>query len=127
MKTIITGGRDVINPELLEKAIMQSRFAITEVVCGGARGADDLGQKWAGNGNLIPVKLFPPEWNRYGKAAGMVRNKEMAEYADALIALWDGASKGTKNMIGLASKRGLKVYVFRVDKENEEQSGFHLL
>jgi hypothetical protein len=126
MKTIIAGGRDVTNPELLEKAIMQSGFTITEVVCGGARGADDLGRKWAGNGNLIPVKLFPAEWDRYGKGAGMVRSKQMAEYADALIALWDGVSKGTKNMIELASKRGLKICVFRVDKENEEQQEFHL-
>ncbi len=118
MKTIIAGGRDIINPNFLEKAIQQSGFNISEVVCGGARGADDLGRKWTANGNRIPLKLFPANWIKYGKGAGFIRNKQMADYGEALIALWDGKSKGTKNMIEIAYKKGLKVFIFRVDKED---------
>ena len=57
------------------------------------------------------VKEFPANWARHGRSAGPIRNQEMAEYADALIALWDGKSKGTENMISEAQKRGLKVYI----------------
>lgn len=113
MKTIIAGSRSINDLRLLEKVIEYSKFVITEVVCGGARGVDDLGRKWAHNGNNgIAVKLFPAKWDDFGKSAGYRRNVEMAEYADALIALWDGSSKGTKHMIDIAKKKGLNVYVY---------------
>lgn len=111
MKTIIAGSRTINNLRLLEKTIDESGFEITEVVCGGARGVDDLGRKWAGNGNRIPVKLFPANWDLFGKSAGYKRNVEMAYYAEALIALWDGESRGTKHMIDIAKSKGLKVFV----------------
>lgn len=111
MRTIIAGSRSITDLRLLEKVIEDSGFLITEVVCGGARGVDDLGRKWAGNGNRLPVKLFPAKWDEFGKSAGYRRNAEMAEYGEALIALWDGISRGTKHMIDIATKKGLKVYV----------------
>jgi len=111
MKTIIAGSRTITDLRLLEKVIEESSFNITEVVCGGARGVDDLGRKWAGNGNIIPVKMFPAKWDEYGKSAGYRRNVEMANYADALIAIWDGSSKGTKHMIDIAKKQGLKIFI----------------
>lgn len=111
MKTIIAGSRNIQDLRFVEQAIEESGFNITQVVCGCARGVDDLGRKWAGNGNRIPVKLFMAKWNKLGKSAGYIRNKQMAEYADALIAIWDGESKGTKHMIDLAKERGLKVFV----------------
>jgi hypothetical protein len=61
----------------------------------------------------IPCFRFPADWDRYGKAAGYIRNETMAANAEALIALWDGRSPGTKHMIDIARKKGLKVYVHR--------------
>ena len=114
MKTIIAGSRTINDLRLLERIIEDSGFNISEVVCGGARGVDDLGRKWAGNGNRIPIKFFIPNWEFYGKSAWLMRNIKMAEYADALIALWDGESKGTKNMISEAKKYGLSYYVYNM-------------
>lgn len=110
MKTIIAGSRDINSEEIVKAAIKQSGFVISEVVCGGAQGVDEVGRRLAIY-NQIPTKLFPADWSKHGKAAGPIRNAQMAEYADALIAVWDGKSRGTKNMIEEAKKRGLKVYV----------------
>jgi hypothetical protein len=75
---------------------------------------DQIGEDWAREHN-IPVKQFLAQWNIHGKSAGPIRNKEMAEYADALIAFWDGQSKGTKNMIEQMDK--LNKLVIQIDKE----------
>ena len=86
-----------------------------EIVCGKARGANTLGEKFAKNYG-IKVKYFPADWNSLGKSAGYKRNKQMAEYAKekngVLIAFWDKKSKGTKHMIDLANSNGLKVFVY---------------
>lgn len=116
MKTIIAGGRDITNYSLVEHAVCQSGFDISEVVSGCARGADTLGEKYAIKNDIV-LKKFPANWNGLGKKAGHVRNCQMGDYADALIALWDGESKGTKHMIDYATKKGLKVFVYMV-KEN---------
>ncbi len=79
-----------------------------ELVSGTARGADSLGEFWA-QSRGIPVQRFPAHWDRYGKAAGMVRNAEMARYGSHLIAFWDGQSPGTRNMIETAEGFGLPV------------------
>lgn len=98
MKVIIAGSRGVTNPAAVKKAIADSGFTITEVVSGGARGVDRLGEDWA-LANNIPVKQFIPEWDERGRKAGIIRNLSMAEYADALVAIWDGSSPGTRHMI----------------------------
>lgn len=110
MKTIIAGSRSISLLSDIRRAVDSSGFKITEVVSGGARGADALGEMYA-NAKGIPVKLFPADWNKYGKSAGPVRNAQMAAYAEALIAVWDGESRGTKNMIEQAKLKGLAVYV----------------
>src|SRR5690606_7948711 len=74
------------------------RGNVDEVVCGGAVGPDKLGEKWA-LVNDVPVAYFPAQWNRYGDAAGPMRNRQMAEYADEALILWDGVSPDTRNMI----------------------------
>lgn len=119
MKIIIAGGRDFDNYLLLLEAVVKSGFDVTEVVSGGAPGADTLGELFARDMDL-PMKRFPADWNRHGRAAGPIRNGEMAEYGDALIAMWDGVSTGTANMIKQATERGLKVYVERYDQQNQE-------
>jgi len=118
MKTIIAGSRDISDPTLLEDVIIKSGINISEVVCGGARGVDNLGREWANNGNVVPVKLFNAQWNTFGKSAGYKRNIQMAEYADALIAIWDGESRGTKHMIDTAKAYGLYVHVYNLKLEN---------
>lgn len=84
--------------ELTLQAIRESRFDITEIICGGARGADGWGKAY-GEVFGIPVKLFPADWKRLGKKAGALRNEEMANYAHGAIVIWDGKSKGTLDML----------------------------
>ena len=111
-KVIIAGGREFNNFGYLEDELNVLRDGCgIEVVCGEAKGADELGKEYAFR-NSFPVASFPANWAEHGKAAGPIRNKEMAEYADILVAFWDGKSRGTKNMIDAALKYNLEVHVF---------------
>lgn len=112
MKVIIAGSRGIDEYQLVVEAIQESGWFrdITEVVSGGAYGPDKLGEEWATK-HRIPIKQFLPDWKSFGKGAGMIRNGQMADYADALIAIYDGKSRGTANMIQRATKQNLKVYV----------------
>lgn len=114
MKIIIAGGRDFNDYETLKRfcnhvLVNTPEF---EIVSGTASGADTLGEKYASEVNK-PIKRFPADWDKHGKSAGYKRNLEMADYADALIAFWDGQSKGTKHMIDIAKKKGLRIKVKR--------------
>lgn len=112
---IIAGGRNFDDYDFLVDSINSlDMHHPVEVVSGKARGADTLGERYAKE-NLYPVKEFPADWNTHGRSAGPIRNKEMADYADGLIAFWDGQSRGTKNMIDTAKKLGLEVKVFHYD------------
>lgn len=115
MKTIIAGSRHINNPKILKRAISEANWRCdivpTSVVSGKASGVDTLGENWAKN-NKLPVHEYPADWDKYGKKAGYIRNALMAKNAEALIALWDGKSAGTKNMIDEASKLGLKTHVY---------------
>lgn len=113
MKVIIAGSRYVKNFAAVEKAIADSGFEITEVVSGGAVGVDAMGEWWA-HEHSKPLRVFPANWSKYGVAAGPIRNQEMAAYGEALIAVWDGQSRGTKNMIDTAKARGLPVHIHLV-------------
>jgi hypothetical protein len=113
VRTIIAGSREITDPELLLKALEKHPHPVTEVVCGTAPGVDTLGEDWA-KVNNIPVKYFKPDWDTHGKAAGPIRNRQMAEYGEALIAIWNGDSPGTKNMIEEAQKRKLHVTLFHI-------------
>jgi predicted Rossmann fold nucleotide-binding protein DprA/Smf involved in DNA uptake len=76
---------------------------ITEVVSGGASGADVLGKRLAKEYN-IKYTEFPADWNKHGKAAGYIRNEDIVKNSDKVIAFWDGKSKGTMHTINLARK-----------------------
>jgi hypothetical protein len=89
VKTIIAGSRNIVEYQALLDAIEASGFEITEVVSGGARGVDSLGERYAKEKG-ISLKIFPADWESHGRKAGIMRNTEMAHYADALIAVWDG-------------------------------------
>lgn len=116
MKVVIAGGRDFSNWEAFHDwmALIPAWLYITEVVSGGAAGADTLGEQYAIRYN-IPLKIFPADWEKHKRAAGPIRNAHMAEYGDALIAFWDGKSRGTKNMIENMKKRDKHVVLIRYD------------
>lgn len=114
MRTIIAGSRDLGMIDLLN-AIGTCPFMPTVVICGGARGIDTWGSVWAGN-HKIPVELYPADWNMYGKSAGYRRNQLRASKAEALIAVWDGYSKGTKHMIDIAKEKGLIIHIYKAPK-----------
>lgn len=112
MKVIIAGSRTITDLDTVIIAVLNSWFLphITEVVSGAANGVDKLGESFA-RLHSIPIRQFPADWDGIGRGAGFVRNRLMAEYADALIAVWDGKSKGTEHMIQVAKAVGIKVYV----------------
>jgi hypothetical protein len=114
MKVIIAGTRHRIDPKEVAKAIKDSGFDISEVIEGAAKGVDLIARYWA-HRNSIPVRRFPAKWDRYGKAAGVIRNQEMADWADALIALPCKHSKGTYDMIRRARDEGLQMSVYKVE------------
>ena len=116
-KIIIAGGRDFMDYNLLKEKtnkILQEKKVTHKIVIisGCARGADTLGLRYASE-NAFDVEEYPADWDKYGKKAGYMRNVEMAENADALIAFWDGKSKGTKHMIDIATERNLPTRVIR--------------
>ena len=113
MKVVIAGSRDFNNYNLVEETIEKLELEIDEIVYGGAAGADYMGLLWARN-HKVRVKTFLAEWSVYGRAAGPIRNRKMANYGDYLLAFWDGQSRGTKNMIEemkRLGKHGEVVYV----------------
>ena len=124
---IIAGSRDFTNYKIVKTSL--KNFLLSKettnkptIICGMARGADMLGYRLAKEFKL-PLKEFPADWS-IGKRAGYVRNEQMAKYAHEhgngiLLAFWDGQSKGTKWMIGLAKKYNLEVHIFNF--EGEEQ------
>ena len=127
MKVIIAGSRKITNINYLYKALQASEFEVTEVVSGGAKGIDAMGEKWA-KLHEVPIKRFNAQWTNlshkdakikkrndgteYDLLAGFRRNQAMADYADALLAIWDGKSGGTQDMINKAIKGNLKIYLY---------------
>jgi hypothetical protein len=114
MKIIIAGSRTITEKRHVYDAVRLSGFEITEVVSGKApKGGDFLGETWA-NENGVPVTPFPADWTRFPHIAGFLRNIEMGDYAQGLIALWDGMSSGTAHMIATAYVKHLPTYVHMV-------------
>ena len=137
MRVCICGPRDFEDYDELLKAIDASGFSITEVVSGGASGVDSLGEDYATEHN-IPVKVFKPDWNNinvpgakiktnswgkeYNVLAGFMRNSDMVEYADAVIAI-DTGSSGTGDTIEKAEKAGLYLYKHTPGLEGVVEAG----
>jgi hypothetical protein len=119
MNTIIAGSRDCTTIELLFDALEECPWEVTEVVCGMAPGADMLGFEFAELAELPKPHEFPANWRPDGpkgkldRGAGYKRNEQMAKFAQACIVLWDGTSKGSKNMIDLAIKYKLLLLVYK--------------
>ena len=117
-KIIIAGSRGFNFPDvmefyvndIIERESWESEHI--EIVSGTAKGADRLGEELAQYYDYR-LKRMPADWDKYHKAAGYIRNKHMAEYADAAIIFWDGKSKGTAHMIKLARDTNLPTFVFQ--------------
>lgn len=130
MKVIIAGGRQLPISEnkiwLVSDAIHKSGWKdqITEIVSGGCRGIDLAGEQFADD-YKIPVKRFMPDWEHEGKAAGPIRNSQMANYADALILIWDGSSKGSADMLKKARAKNLLIYEYLVKPSKHNQHQLH--
>ena len=120
MKVIIAGSRSlpVDHPAIyyVADAYLKSGLKATEIVSGGCRGVDLAGEAFAQERG-IPIKRFIPDWDTHGKAAGPIRNKQMAEYGDALIAIWDGISRGTGSMVSYAEAKKLRVFIYYIGPE----------
>lgn len=114
MRTIIAGSRKCLDYSVVLCAIEESKFEITSVLSGGAKGVDTLAIRYAKRNNK-PYRIINAKWEHEGKAAGYLRNARMAAVADALIAVWDGKSRGTKNMIDIARRKGLQVFIWRYE------------
>lgn len=115
-KVIIAGSRDFNDYSFLKEKldILLSEIKDDiEIVSGKARGADQLGEKYAKERNYS-IAEFPADWNRFGNSAGYIRNEEMAKYANACVAFWMNNSRGTKHMIDLSEKYNLKIRIYKI-------------
>lgn len=115
MKLIVAGGRDFVNTQVMITVLMDlvEKGKIDpnpELVCGMARGADMLAYSLWANHNM-KIHTFPADWKAHPRSAGYIRNADMGNFADVLVAFWDGKSKGTKHMIDYMRKLNKPVYV----------------
>lgn len=113
MRTIVAGSRTITSLKDVDDAIHFSNFNPSVIISGGAKGVDSLGEQWAAL-HSVPLEVYPAEWDKYGRGAGFKRNALMATKADALVAIWDGQSRGTNHMINIAKTMGLKLFVYEV-------------
>ena len=125
MIAAIVGSRDFNDYDKLCKFIYKTcideNYSIREIVSGGARGADKLGEQFAKNYNLS-LKIYEADWQKYGRRAGFVRNVDIIKYCDICFAFWDGESHGTKHDIELCEQYGKPCYICYY-KNNEEANG----
>ena len=110
MKLAVVGSRN-LKDILLDRYIPED---VTEIVSGGAVGVDCTAANYAKQ-NGIPYTEFLPEYERYGRAAPIIRNKKIVDYADKVLIFWNGSSKGTLSVIKYAEKIGkpFEVTVFK--------------
>lgn len=115
MKIVIAGSRTITDINILIKVLKLCNYKITqqdEIVSGGAKGVDTLGELYAKKFK-IKVTVFKPNWSKYGKSAGVIRNYEMAKYCDKAIVIHNG-SKGSLNMIGNLIKFNKDFFEYKI-------------
>ncbi len=111
MKIAVVGSRGFNDYDYMT-SILNNIEGITLIVSGGAPGADHLAEMYADQNNINKL-ILKADWGKYGKSAGMIRNKDIVDNAEYIIAFWDGVSKGTKNSIERARKAGKQLAVFK--------------
>ncbi len=119
MKMIVAGSRTITDRRWICDVLDATAhdIAISEIVSGCCRGVDKVGEDWAYQHGIV-IARFPADWS-LGKKAGPLRNAQMADYGDILVAFWDGDSRGTKSMIDEMSKRGKRVLSFIATKASK--------
>lgn len=108
----VIGSRDFDNYSILRRVL--KKHYITQIVSGGATGADTLGARYAQE-NKIPLIVFKPDWINRPKTGGFFRNKEIIRSVDVVIAFWNGISRGTKDSLDHAKKLKKKVIIVNFD------------
>ena len=119
MKLAVVGSRGFNDYELLKLKLdtIHAVKPISLIVSGGAKGADTLAERWAKE-NDIPIKIFYPDWDKYKKSAGYIRNVDIIEFSDAVIAFWDGVSKGTLHSINLSKEKDKRLAIIKYESNN---------
>lgn len=126
IRIIVAGSRSFYDYDFvkakLDEVISKYPDSDIEMISGGAKGADTLGIKYARENN-IPITIYHAQWANYGKSAGFIRNTQMAHWSKEngrkgiLVAFWDGESRGTSHMVGIAKSKRIKTYIFYPGKE----------
>ena len=109
MKVAVIGSRGLVVNDL-EKYLPSDT---SEIVSGGAKGIDTCAEQYARNRN-IPIKIFLPEYEKYGRGAPLKRNLQIIDYADTVFAFWDGTSRGTKYVIDKCQEKGKPIKIFKI-------------
>lgn len=117
MRIAIIGSRGFNDESLFIQTIQSLEFPITEIISGGAKGADTMAAIWADSNN-IPLTVYKPEWDKYGRAAGILRNKKIIEECEYCLVFWDKQSYGTKFSIDFCIKQDKPIRIVEISLEN---------
>jgi predicted Rossmann fold nucleotide-binding protein DprA/Smf involved in DNA uptake len=109
MKAAVIGSRTFDSYQFMEQILRF--YDITLIISGGAKGADACAKQYA-HSNGISYREYLPDWDQYGKRAGFLRNRQIVNDAEIVIAFWDSVSKGTKNSVDIANDMGKEVYIY---------------
>lgn len=126
-RMIVAGGRDFTDEKYLEESLdsLREEYIDIEIISGHANGTDSLAEEYAKRIGL-ELKIFPADWQKYGRAAGPIRNRQMLQYIREgnllVVAFWDGQSRGTKNMIEQAQKADIECKVFMYPPKDKQSS-----
>ena len=124
-RIIVCGGVDFDDYGLLKARLdeLLPKYENVRLISGHARGADSLGERYAGE-NGFPIQVFPAEWKKYGRAAGPIRNRAMLKYAKeetpVVVAFWNGKSRGTANMLKQAKSGGAECVVYLYEQKEKK-------
>ena len=125
MRVAIVGSRNIEYENLQKKAYAllcrNIPSGATEIVSGGAVGIDTLAEIYARQ-NGLPIKVFKPDYAKYGKRAPLVRNDEIIHYAQYVLAIWDGSSRGTAYTVAACIKDGIPVKVVTLDSAIDDDT-----
>lgn len=116
MKIGVVGSRSFKDYELLKQTLDSLSFEITQIISGGASGADTLAE-WYALEKKIPLKVFRPDWKKFGKRAGFLRNTDIVKNSEHVIAFWDSLSRGTLDSINKAKNLNIPVTIVNFSAE----------
>ncbi|WP_373124749.1 DUF2493 domain-containing protein [Blautia producta] len=118
-RCVVAGCRNFKDYSLVERVMMHKLEVFGQrliIISGGAQGADALGERFAEE-HQLRIERYPADWDKYGRAAGPIRNEQMAQAAHMVVVFWDGKSKGTESMIKMACKYGREMQIVRTDRK----------